>query len=218
MIKEILAVLLILVAGYVVFVSSVSAQLYVCQNNLTMYSGGWLFYGMDYQQMIHWCSFGKLLYYGSWAMLIISIVLLLSQNDSLNIVLGVIGAIYLLIFFGGLVGMSLPQNQTQTNLNIQGCLPQNFSVPGNNLIYQSDITYPGETGKRTYYSNNSTGRVFGKIDETRCFLQFYNVSVPSLPKGQQLYQVLDCIFDATKGIAIECNAINSLEVTATKFS
>jgi len=104
------------------------------------------------------------------------------------------------------------------SLNLQNCTP-NFitNIKDNLLIYQSDITYSGETGNRVYYTNSTMVKVFGKIDESRCFLQFYNVSVPSLPKGQQTYQILDCIFDTTKGTSIECNAVNSLEITSKNF-
>jgi hypothetical protein len=102
-------------------------------------------------------------------------------------------------------------------LDLKDCSPTTISINDNTLIYQSVTTYPGESGNRVYYAYKTTGKVFGKVNDTQCFLQFYHVHVPTLPKGQQIYEILDCIFDTTKGIANECNAVNSLNVTASDY-
>ena len=140
MIKEIIAILVILIAVFVVFVSQVPSHLYVCQNDLTMVSGGLLFYGMGPQQMVEWCQFGKLLYYGSWLALIISVALFFVKDEGLSTILSIGGAIYLVIMLGSLALIFLPTTSLESNNPPNVIIPQTNS--NNNPNLQPPILNP----------------------------------------------------------------------------
>lgn len=156
---KIIGVLVVLIAGYVLFVSQVSANLYVCQNSLTMVSGGLLFYGMNPQQMVEYCQIGRLLYFGSWLALIAGGILIFSNNPSLSIICSIIGAVYLLSFFYITFGGDIINNISQSQQN-----PTKVTIDGSSSTPEMTITLADwskefgtitEQGKYVYLKGDS---------------------------------------------------------------